>query len=58
LPLVVPLSRDGKRDVKREHGAAYPSGTKTVAAPATVSGESSRTTPLEGRVTGYFREGA
>ena len=25
--------------IKREHGAAYPSGTKTVAAPATVSGE-------------------
>jgi len=35
------------RDVKREHGAAYPSGTKTVAAPATVSGEDLRTKPLE-----------
>ena len=32
--------------MKREHGAAYPSGAKTVAAPATVSGEAHRDEPL------------
>jgi cobalt transporter subunit CbtB len=54
-----PICTQCKGDVKREHGAAYPSGTKTVAAPATVSGEILRLIPLEGRATGtYFREGA
>jgi hypothetical protein len=41
---------DGEGDfrikIKREHGAAYPIGTKTVAAPATVSGELFRRMPL------------
>ena len=32
--------------MKREHGAAYPSGTKSVAAPATVSGEYGPRKPL------------
>jgi len=44
---VFPWAIDGFRAprvrVKREHGAAYPTGTKTVAAPATVSGERSVT---------------
>src|SRR5690606_11409218 len=37
--------------IKREHGATYPSGRKTVAAPATVSGA------LPSHVTGESREG-
>jgi hypothetical protein len=32
--------------IKREHGEAYPSGTDTVAAPATVSGERNPNMPL------------
>ena len=32
--------------MKREHGEGYPSGTETVAAPATVSGESVFEMPL------------
>ena len=32
--------------IKREHGEAYPSGTDTVAAPATVSGERNPIMPL------------
>ena len=39
------LAPDGKR-IKREHGVAYPSGTETVAAPATVSGECIPAWPL------------
>jgi len=33
-------------EMKREHGEAYPKGTETVAAPATVSGERCLTMPL------------
>jgi iron complex transport system ATP-binding protein len=33
-------------EMKREHGEAYPIGTETVAAPATVSGERRLTMPL------------
>jgi hypothetical protein len=36
-------------EMKREHGEAYPKGTETVAAPATVSGEQRLTTPLIAR---------
>jgi iron complex transport system ATP-binding protein len=35
--------------MKREHGEAYPKGTETVAAPATVSGERRLTMPLAPR---------
>jgi hypothetical protein len=33
-------------EMKREHGEAYPKGTETVAAPATVSGERCLKMPL------------